>query len=99
LSRSRGHGDDDSPPPAPPGSARADARARARTVVDHGAALDLLHGEGAARALRRPLPPQRGAGRVILAAQTPLKVSIAATVVSLLLVLVVFELIRSRRLR
>jgi hypothetical protein len=30
---------------------------------------------------------------------TPLKVSIAATVVSLLLLLVVFELIRSRRLR
>lgn len=35
----------------------------------------------------------------MIAAQTPLKVSIAATVVSLLLVLVVFELIRSRRLR
>ena len=35
----------------------------------------------------------------MLAAQTPLKVSIAATIVSLLLVLVVFELIRSRRLR
>ena len=34
-----------------------------------------------------------------LAAQTPLKVSIAATIVSLILVLVVFELIRSRRLR
>jgi hypothetical protein len=35
----------------------------------------------------------------ILAAGTPLKVSLAATVVSLVLVLVVFELIRSRRLR
>jgi hypothetical protein len=35
----------------------------------------------------------------LLAAPTPLKVSIAATVVSLVLVLVVFELIRSRRLR
>ena len=35
----------------------------------------------------------------MIAAQTPLKVSIAATVVSLLLVVVVFELIRSRRLR
>ena len=34
-----------------------------------------------------------------LASGTPLKVSIAATIVSLLLVLVVFELIRSRRLR
>jgi hypothetical protein len=35
----------------------------------------------------------------VIASGTPLKVSIAATIVSLLLVLVVFELIRSRRLR
>jgi hypothetical protein len=35
----------------------------------------------------------------VIAAQTPLKVSIAATIASLVLVLVVFELIRSRRLR
>jgi hypothetical protein len=35
----------------------------------------------------------------VIAAQTPLKVSIAATVVSLCLILVVFELVRSRRLR
>jgi hypothetical protein len=35
----------------------------------------------------------------LVGAPTPLKVSIAATIVSLLLVLVVFELIRSRRLR
>lgn len=36
---------------------------------------------------------------MMLAAQTPLKVSLAATAVSVILVLVVFELIRSRRLR
>jgi len=36
---------------------------------------------------------------MILAGQTPLKVSIAATLASLLLLGVVFELIRSRRLR
>jgi hypothetical protein len=36
---------------------------------------------------------------VILGAQTPLKVSLVATAASLVLVLVVFELIRSRRLR
>jgi hypothetical protein len=35
----------------------------------------------------------------MLASGTPLKVSLAATLVSVLLVLVVFELIRSRRLR
>jgi hypothetical protein len=35
----------------------------------------------------------------VIASGTPLKVSIAATIASLLLVLVVFELIRSRRLR
>jgi len=36
---------------------------------------------------------------VILASGTPLKVSLAATLASLVLLLVVFELIRSRRLR
>jgi hypothetical protein len=36
---------------------------------------------------------------MILAAQTPLKVSLAATAASLVLVAIVFELIRSRRLR
>ena len=35
----------------------------------------------------------------MIGAQTPLKVSIAATAASLVLLLVVFELIRSRRLR
>jgi hypothetical protein len=35
----------------------------------------------------------------MIAAQTPLKVSIAATLASLVLLLVVFELVRSRRLR
>jgi hypothetical protein len=35
----------------------------------------------------------------MIAAQTPLKVSIAATAASLILLLVVFELVRSRRLR
>jgi len=35
----------------------------------------------------------------VIAAQTPLKVSIAATAASLVLLLVVFELVRSRRLR
>ena len=35
----------------------------------------------------------------MIAAGTPLKVSLAATAASLILVLVVFELIRSRRLR
>jgi hypothetical protein len=35
----------------------------------------------------------------VIAAQTPLKVSLAATLASLILVFVVFELIRSRRLR
>jgi hypothetical protein len=35
----------------------------------------------------------------VIAAQTPLKVSLAATLASLILMFVVFELIRSRRLR
>ena len=57
-------------------------------------ALRLLHGQGRARDLRRALPAQGGAARL-----TPLRVSIAAAIASLLLLLVVFELIRSRRLR
>src|SRR5581483_8973513 len=100
LPRGGGDGDDDQAPPPARRGAGSDARARARPLVDHRAPLDLLHGQGARRALRRPLPAQRrpGGGRVI-AAQTPLKVSLAATAASLVLVLVVFELIRSRRLR
>ena len=76
------------------------ARARARSVVDHRASFDLLHGQGAGRALRQPVPAQRrSCGGPVIAAQTPLKVSLAATLASLILVFVVFELIRSRRLR
>ena len=49
---------------------------------------------------RRHLPPsRRPAGGVVMDPVTPLYVSIAATVASILLILVVFELIRSRRLR
>src|SRR5581483_5851975 len=84
LPRGRGHGDDDPAPAAARRGARADARARARPLVDHRDALDLLHGEGAARALRRALPTPRRAPRgprpVILAAQTPLKVTAVAVV-------------------
>ena len=69
-------------------------------LVDHGAApLDLLHGEGAARDLRRALPPQRRPARGRGRAVTPLNVSIAGAIASFALVLVVLELIRSRRLR
>ena len=88
---------------------RDDARARARALVDHRASLDLLHGEGDHRSLRRsvPAPDRPAGGRMtlgtvgfgLLAQGTPLKVSIAATLASLVLVLAVFELIRSRRLQ
>ena len=74
-----------------------DARARARPLVDRRARLGLLHGQGAARALRRPLPPRRRARWRThdsrSAPRSPRRSS------SLLLLLVVFELIRSRRLR
>jgi hypothetical protein len=46
------------------------------------------------------MSPRLGGGSQILLAQgTPLKISLAATLASVVLVLVVFELIRSRRLR
>ena len=59
LPRGRGARDGDPAPAAAERGAGDDARARARPLVDHGARLGLLHGQGAARALRRPVPPQR----------------------------------------
>ena len=66
-----------------------------------GLRIGLLHGEGDARDRDRlaAAPGDADGGRVIASGQTPLAVSIAATAASLLLLLVVFELIRSRRLR
>ncbi len=77
----------------------ADYPARRRGLVDHRAALDLLHDESAARDLRRPLSPLRRPAREGATTMTPLPVSIASAVASFLLLVVVFELIRSRRLR
>ena len=70
-------------------------RAGGRSSI--GALRRLLHGQGAARPLRRALPQERHAsgGHQM----TPLAVSIVAAVVSVLLLVVVLELIRSRRLR
>ena len=70
---------------------------RRRPLVDHGLPVRLLHGQGAARDLRRPLPSQRrpAEGGPI----DPLVVSIAGAIASIVLLAVVFELIRSRRLR
>ena len=97
LPGGRGDGDGLPPPPAPHRGAGRDARARRRPLVDHGAPLDLLHGQGAARDLRRALSPQRRPAGGI--GMTPLAVSIAGAIASFVLVLVVLELIRSRRLR
>src|SRR5207253_7075613 len=60
---------------------------------------DLLHDEGAAGHLRRALPPLRRPPGGGTPQMTPLPVSIAAAIASFLLLVVVFELIRSRRLR
>lgn len=75
---------------------RHDAGAGARPLLDRDARLGLLHDQGAARDIRRSLPPRgrRPGGRM-----TPLRISIGATAVSVVLLAVVFELIRSRRLR
>src|SRR6188472_3375659 len=85
------------PAPARRG-ARHDARARARLVVDHLPALGLLRIQGDARALRRDGQAVRrslGGG----AAVTPVRISIAAAVGSVILILIVLELIRGRRLK
>ncbi len=64
-----------------------------RPLLDQRPALDLLHGQGAARDLRRVVPPQRAApgGEPRM---TPLPVSIAGAIASFCLVLIVLELIR-----
>ena len=90
-----GDGDGRAAPAAAPGGARPDARTRARAFVDHRCPLDVLHGEGAARARRRDVPAHVTRTKRM----TPFRVSLFATIASLLLILVVFELIRSRRLR
>src|SRR6188472_1187251 len=76
----------------------AHARARARLVVDHLRALRLLRGQGDARIVHRDGTPLCGAvgGR---RAVTPVRISIAAAIGSALLILIVLELIRGRRLK
>ena len=101
LPRGRGGADAAQAPAAALRAARADARARRGPVVDPRLPDRLLHGEGDARDPDRRAAAARHAagGRMILAGQTPLRISLAAVAASLLLLLVVFELIRSRRLR
>ncbi len=88
-------------PPPRAGGPGHDARARARTLVDRNARLRLLHaflGQGAFFVfvdlfqLASAASPRR-------TAMTPVKISIFATAIAVILLLVVFELIRSRRLR
>jgi hypothetical protein len=97
LSRGRSDGDGLPASPSARRGAGRDAGTWRRTVVDHRAPVGVLHGEGTARDLRRPLPPRRRAtgGK----GMTPLAVSIAGAIASFVLVVVVLELIRSRRLR
>ena len=75
-----------------PVAMRSASRASSITAL----ALRLLHGEGL---LAIFVGLSGNAVRWRSVTQTPLKVSIAASLASLLLLVVVFELIRSRRLR
>ena len=59
LPRGRGGADAPSPPAAHARGAREDVHARRRRVVDQQREVGLLHGQGAARAARRPGPPAR----------------------------------------
>src|SRR5262249_14505896 len=96
LPRGRGDRARRAPPAQARGGADQDAAARGRPIVDRAVFVRLLHGQGAARALRRHVPAVHDAPG---GEMTPLKVSIAASIASVVLLLVVFELIRSRRLR
>ena len=74
----------------------APMRERLAGVVPASSSPHTAFCQGAGRALRRDLPPQRRAGRDTV---TPLTFSIAGAIASVLLVLVVLELIRKRRLK
>ena len=83
--------------PAPRPGAGRDARASGGHVVDHVRPLALLHRQGHARAARRQppaLPAARGGGSM-----TPIRASIAGAIASIILILVVVELVRGRRLK
>ena len=90
----------DRPPLAPraasPRGAGADAGARDGQLLDHRPPLGLLHDQGPARPVHRalsPLPDAYGG------TMTPFRVSIAAAIAALILLIIIFELIRSRRLQ
>ena len=76
-----------------------DARARDGPVVDHVHPLDLLRAQGDPGAVHRDGAQVRRAERGGDELVTPVKISIAAAIASLLLILIVLELIRGRRLK
>ena len=68
-------------------------------VVDHVRPLGLLHAQGDAGAVHGDGAQVRGARGGGGTPVTPVKISIAASIASLLLILIVLELIRGRRLK
>ncbi len=76
-----------------------DARARDGPVVDHVRPLDLLRREGDSGVARRDGEAVRHAPRGGGSAMTSVRTSVAAAIASLLLILIVLELIRGRRLK
>ena len=77
---------------------QVDMRERAgRDVVDHVRPVALLHRQGHARPARRQ-PPALSAARD-RSPMTPIRASIAGAVASIILILVVVELVRGRRLK
>jgi len=85
---------------APPRrGARDDARAGDGELVDHLPPLDLLRAQGDPGAVHRDGAEVRRAAGGGDGLVTPVKVSVAAAIASILLILVVLELIRGRRLK
>ena len=86
-------------PPASDRGAGDDAGAGDGALVDHVHPLDLLRAEGDAGTVHgdgaEVHRAERGGGALV----TPVKISIAAAIASLLLILIVLELIRGRRLK
>src|SRR5439155_18434024 len=105
LPRGRGRADGAPPPPQHARGARPDVQARRRAVVDRLWQVRLLHDQGAACDLRRPGAGaagrgarRRGADRGDARDLMELRIQLVAIGGTFVLLLIVLELVRRRRL-
>src|SRR6185503_18661252 len=96
LSRGRGDGPRLPPPPPHGRGSRGDAPSRERPLFDHAFPLALLHEQGLARTLRRAAPAPAGPRGMTYSSG---RLTFVAALAVLVVVGVVIELIRRRKLQ